>query len=158
MQWTTLRDLMRTIVALPRRSLPSALTLGALSGLVFLGVGGRIAMRIFAVLDGRIPGMSPGGTATIVFMGAAWGLVGGGLLWLGRRVFAATPWARGLLFWGVLGVLFARGLRPMTIDSLVSFTPFVLLYGAVTYRIWCRRFISTWSHPAAATLPTPQPT
>jgi hypothetical protein len=75
-----------------------------------------------------------------------------------RRLFVATPWARGLLFWGVLVALFANGLRPMNADSLVSFTPFVLLYGSVTYRLWCRRLIVGWSRSAPSTLPTVQPT
>lgn len=143
---------MNTQIELPRRSLPMALVLGAATGAVFLGVGGRVAMRIFALLTERAPGWSFGGSMTVVFMGAVFGTIGGLLLWLGRRFFRASPLARGGLFWIPLTLLYLRILSPLTSDSLIAFSPFVALYGVVLYRIWCRRFVAGWRlHPSMAT-------
>ena len=135
---------MKTLIELPRRSLPTALGLGAAVGAVFLGVGGRAAMRIFALLTERAPSWSFGGTLTVVFFGSVFGTIGGLLLWLGRRFFRTSPLARGALFWIPLTLLYLRVLSPLNNDSLIAFTPFVLLYGVVLYRIWCRRFVAGW--------------
>jgi hypothetical protein len=142
---------------LPPRSFLTSLALGAVTGALFLGVGGRIAMRIFAVLDGRVPGWSVGGTMTVIFMGAAWGTLGGAVLWLGRRLFPATPLARGLLFWGVIALIAANLITPRNADSLIAFVPVALLYGVVLYRIWCRRFIARWQSLPGATPATAPP-
>lgn len=142
---------MRYVIDLPRRSLPMALALGAVVGAIFLGVGGRIAMRIFAVMDGRDPGFTIGGTLPVILMGAIWGTLGGFLLWLGRRLFKRSPVARGALFWVPLTVLFVRGLSPLTQDSLIAFTPIVLAYGLVLYRVFCHRFVARWAAVTPAT-------
>jgi hypothetical protein len=60
-----------------RRSWLNALILGALLGTIVLGLGGRLAMRIFALLEGLTPGSSLGGSLTVLFLGACWGLGGG---------------------------------------------------------------------------------
>jgi hypothetical protein len=141
---------MRYAIDLPKRSLLTALTLGAATGAMFLGVGGRVAMRLFAMLEGREPGWSFGGSLTVVFMGAVWGTLGGALLWAGRRWFRHYPLARGALFWIPLTLLFLRGLSPLNANSLVTFMPFFFMYGAVLYRLWCHRFVARWAVPAAA--------
>ena len=141
---------MRYEIQLPKRSLPTALLLGAMVGAVFLGVGGRIAMRIFAVLDGLPPGFSIGGTLPVILMGAEWGVLGGGLLWLGRRTFPASPMARGALFWIPLTLIFLRGLNPLSVDRLLAFTPFYLMYGAALYRVWCHRIVARGAVSAPA--------
>jgi len=135
---------MNTMIELPKRSLPTALLLGAAVGSVFLGVGGRVAMRIFALLTDRAPGWSFEGSLTVVFVGAVFGMIGGVLLWLGRRFFRTSPMARGALFWIPLSLLYLRVLSPLSTDSLIAFTPFVVLYGVVLYRIWCRRVVASW--------------
>jgi hypothetical protein len=136
---------MTNTIRLPRRSLLTALILGAIDGAIFLGVGGRVAMRIFAILDGRAPGFTVGGTVPVILMGAAWGTLGGALLWLGRRLFPGSPAARGAVFWIPLSVLYLQGLRPFNADSLIAFTPFYLAYGAALYRVWCHRFVARWA-------------
>jgi hypothetical protein len=113
-------------------------------GTIFLGVGGRVAMRIFALLEGREPGWTLEGSLTVVFMGAVFGTLGGGLLWLGRRFLPRSPLGRGALFWIPMTFLYLRVLSPLNRDSLIAFTPFVLLYGLVLYRVWCRRFVVRW--------------
>ena len=135
---------MNSMIQPPKRSLPTALVLGAAMGLVFLGMGGRVAMRIFALLTDRAAAWSFEGSLTIVLMGAVVGSIGGLLLWLGRRFFGTSPLARGALFWVPLTLLYLRVLSPLSGDSLIAFTPFVVLYGAVLYRIWCRRFVAGW--------------
>jgi hypothetical protein len=142
---------MRGTIQLPRRSLPTALLLGAAVGTVFLGVGGRIAMRIFAVMMDRAPAWSFEGSLTVVLFGSVFGMIGGLLLWLGRR-YSSSPLARGVLFWIPVTLLYLRVLSPVSNDSLIAFTPFVLAYGVVLYRIWCRRFVATWgTRPMMAT-------
>jgi len=138
---------MHFTIQLPKRSLPTALALGAAVGALFLGVGGRVAMRIFAVLTERAPGWTFEGSLTVVFMGAVFGMIGGLLLWVGRRFFRTSPLARGAVFWIPLTFLYLRVLSPLTTDSLIAFTPFVVAYGAVLYRIWCRRFVAGWVAP-----------
>jgi hypothetical protein len=142
---------MHSHAILPRHSFRMAIALGALVGGVFLGVGGRIAMRIFAMLVGRDPAWSFEGTLTVVFFGAVFGTIGGALLWLGRRVLPRSPLARGALFWIPMTLLYLRVLSPLNRESLIAFTPFVVLYGLVLYRIWCRRYVVRWLRtPAAA--------
>jgi hypothetical protein len=136
---------MRHVIELPRRSLPTALALGAVVGAVFLGAGGRIAMRIFALLEGRAAGWTVEGSLTVVFMGAVFGTIGGFLLWLGRRLFRRSPVARGALFWVPLSALFLRGLSPLTENSLIAFSPFYFAYGAVVYRLFCHRYVARWA-------------
>lgn len=143
---------MNVSIQLPKRSLPTALALGAAVGAVFLGVGGRVAMRIFALMTERAPGWSFEGSLTVVFFGAVFGMIGGLLLWLGRRYFRSSPLARGALFWIPLTLLYLRVLSPLNNDSLVAFTPFVVAYGVVLYRVWCRRFVANWvTRPLMAT-------
>ena len=142
---------MNTMIELPRRSLPTALALGAVVGAVFLGVGGRAAMRIFALLTDRAPAWTIEGSITVTIFGAIFGMIGGLLLWLGRRFFKTSPLARGALFWIPLTLLYLRVLSPLSGDSLIAFTPFVVAYGVVLYRIWCRRFVAGWIHPIMAT-------
>jgi len=55
-----------------RSILPSVLV-GAVTGLIVLGIGGRIMMRIISHWEGRQPVLSPSGTFEVVMMGAAAG-------------------------------------------------------------------------------------
>ncbi|MGH7467841.1 MAG: hypothetical protein ACRENP_07605 [Longimicrobiales bacterium] len=139
-------------VTLPRRSLPVALCMGALVGALVLGMGGRVAMRVFALLDGLNPGLSLGGTVTVVFLGACAGAFGGGLLWLGRRAFPGSAVLRGLLFWGAMLLLTARVLNPLSVQRVILFAPLTLLYGGLIYRLWCQRFIARWRLSPAQSL------
>ncbi len=92
-------------------------------------------MRPFALLQAQDPGFSIGGSINIVFLGGVTGIVGGLLLWLGRRFFPALPLARGLVFWGVLLFLTARVLHPLSAQRLLVFGPLALVYGAAVYRM-----------------------
>ena len=141
---------MRYEIELPRRSLLTAIVLGAIVGAVFLGIGGRLAMRFFAVLEGRAVGFSFLGSLPVVLMGAVWGTLGGALLWAGRRWFPTLPLARGVLFWVPLTLLFLRGLSPLNTNGLITFMPFFFLYGVTLYRLWCHRYVARWAVLATA--------
>ena len=48
---------------------------GALLGVVILGIGGRLLMRVIAHMEGRIPVFTPQGSLNVVFMGTIAGLL-----------------------------------------------------------------------------------
>jgi hypothetical protein len=100
--------------------------LGALLGLLFLGIGGRIAMRAVAITLGQPPVLDSGGTMTVIAAGTAAGAAGAllyaisrsasGLLvrWQLVRSAQGGAWARALrltLFAALLALVTARGLR-----------------------------------------------
>jgi hypothetical protein len=64
---------------------------GAAIGLVVLGIGGRMIMRVIAHWEGRVPVLTPSGTFTVVMMGALAGLAGGVVHGLLRRFVTRTP-------------------------------------------------------------------
>lgn len=112
--------------------------LGVVVGAVALGIGGRLAMWGVAVLSGATPGFSAGGTATVVLLGALWGLAGAiGSLML-QFLLPRRPRVRGALFWAFLVVVSLRGLRPIDAERLLLFMPWVIAYGGVLQVVWCR--------------------
>jgi hypothetical protein len=120
------------------------LLLGAGAGLLVLGVGGRIAMRAIAIANGVPPGFTIGGTATVVFLGAANGGGGGVLYALLYRLLPRSRLLRGALFAVALVLLTLRGLRPVQPLALEWFMPLALVYGAivdVAYTAWYRRLM-----------------
>jgi hypothetical protein len=76
---TTVRLVLRSAIA------------GAAIGLIVLGVGGRIIMRIIAHWEGRVPVLTPSGTFTVVMMGMLAGLAGGVVHGLLRRFVSNAP-------------------------------------------------------------------
>lgn len=80
---------------------------GALTGALVLGVGGRVVMRLAALIGGRAPVFSWGGSLEVVVAGALYGAAGG-LLWvvLARRLRrAATGPALGGVTFGGIGLV-----------------------------------------------------
>jgi hypothetical protein len=63
---------------------------GAAIGLVILGVGGRVIMRVIAHWEGRVPAFTPSGTFTVVTLGALAGLAAGVVHGLLRRFVTQT--------------------------------------------------------------------
>lgn len=83
------------------RSVAIALLAGAAVGLLILGIGGRIAMRIIARAAGQTPGFSVGGTLAVILSGALWGLSGGPVA-LGLEQHTRWPrLARGVVLGGI---------------------------------------------------------
>lgn len=118
------------------------LLLGGGVGLLVLGIAGRIAMRAIAVASNTPPGFSVGGTATVVFLGAASGLSGGLIYSLLHTVLPRRRLVRSALFALALVLLTLRGLRPVQPLALSWFMPLALAYGAIidiSYTAWARR-------------------
>ena len=110
--------------------------LGTLLGALFLGIGGRAAMRAIGSLQGAPPGFSIGGTTTVVFLGAASGLAAGLIYVTCRRLLQRHQWwARGLFAVILLGVTL-RGLRPVDSQRLIIFLPLFAAFGFALDRVW----------------------
>lgn len=80
---------------------------GAVTGALVLGLGGRVVMRLAALIAARTPGFSWGGTLEVIAAGAMFGAAGG-LAWvviarrLGQR---ATPVALGPVTFAGIGLV-----------------------------------------------------
>src|SRR2546423_11168778 len=85
------------------------LTRGALVGLVVLGIGGRILMRVVAHVEHRpLFVFTIEGTLTVVFAGAVFGLFAGFVYYLTRR-FIRESWLRTVLFVAVCELVVLPG-------------------------------------------------
>ena len=112
-----------------RRTLVPNILFGALAGALFLGIGARAAMYVFARATGRPPHITPRGALTVMFFGIAFGTGLGVVRWL------VNPFLRGR--WRLHGVSFAAiaylicsiGMRPPTLLTYSLFAPLFLLYG-----------------------------
>ena len=116
------------------RTLPLALALGTASGALLLGLGGRLAMRLFAVATGRPGAFSLRGTLTVVFAGAVAGLIGGVLFWAVERWLPRHTLLRGLVFGLLCFAIASPGIRPPQLLTFGLFSPFFLGYGFRTQR------------------------
>lgn len=115
-----------------------AALLGLVIGTIVLGIGGRLAMRGIALVQGIAPGFSIGGTMTVIFLGAVCGLVGG-LIFAGTRALApGSRIVRGTLFWAILVLITLRGLAPLDVPKLAFFLPLLLGFGTLLNAAWCR--------------------
>jgi len=120
-------------------SLARELAIGAGVGLLVLGVGGRVAMRLIALRNGTPTGLTVGGTMTVVFLGLVSGVAGALLLALSdaaaarltRRRPAARPWVRRGAFALLLLLVTLRGLRGSPPIGLPMFLPLVAAFGAL---------------------------
>lgn len=88
--------------------LRSDLIRGTLIGLVTLGIGGRLLMRVIAHMEGRVPGFTLGGSITVVFYGTVAGAFAGLIYYLLRR-FVDKPWLRTAAFIAICGLVSWRG-------------------------------------------------
>ena len=113
--------------------------LGALVGTAFLGVGGRAAMRGIAMAQGAATGFSFGGSATVVFLGAAAGVAAGLIYVASVKLVGNRMWWARLLFALVVLAITLRGLRPVDSLKLAIFLPLFFAYGVVFDRLWARR-------------------
>jgi hypothetical protein len=117
-----------------------ALAAGAVTGCVILGVGGRIAMRFFALHTGARPGFSLGGTITVIFMGVVSGVAGAAIraaaaTWLPKRVPA---WIGSVIFAMACMLLTLRGLKPVDAARLTYFLPCTVGYIIAFELLWWR--------------------
>src|SRR5437773_5277420 len=113
-----------------------ALLLGAATGALFLGAGGRLVMRLFALATGRFPTFSVRGTLNVVLAGAIAGAVGGVILFALARRLPKRAWLRGLTFSGVCYLVAIPGFTPPQPLVFVLFAPAFLAYGFTVAILW----------------------
>ncbi|MGQ0639330.1 MAG: hypothetical protein ACT4P6_00935 [Gemmatimonadaceae bacterium] len=110
--------------------------LGTVLGTLFLGIGGRAAMRAIASVQNAASGYSFGGTMTVVFLGAASGLAAGVIYAACRRLFTRHVWWARALFAVILLAITLRGLRPLDEQRLIIFLPLFIAFGFAFDRLW----------------------
>lgn len=113
--------------------------LGGALGSVFLGVGGRAAMRGVALAQGSTPGFSPGGSLTVVFLGIVSGIAAGLIYVASIKLAGHRMWLARLLFAIAILGLALRGLRPLDSLRLALFLPLFASFGVFFDRLWARR-------------------
>jgi hypothetical protein len=124
------------------RGFAKGIGIGALAGALFLGAGGRLAMRLFALSSRPAVVLTLRGTLTVVLAGAIAGAIGGLMLpfaWkLPRGVLV-----RGVLFGLICYVLASPGFRPPRPITFLLFAPGFLLYGVCAIMLWNRTLASS---------------
>ena len=109
----------------------AGLALGAVSGAVILGAGGRLAMRGVAIVQEWTLYFSVEGSSTVVMMGTIAGVVGAIILLVLRSIPRLPRFAQVVLFWAAAVFITLRILQPIDRDRVLMFTPVVLVYGLV---------------------------
>lgn len=96
-------------LAMLKRELPRWLLRGAAAGLIILGAGGRVLMRIIAHMEHRPQFvLTFGGTLTVIFAGTIAGLVAG-FIYAVTRALVRQRAIRGVLFVIVVELIVWRG-------------------------------------------------
>lgn len=90
--------------------LRSDLIRATLLGLVILGVGSRLLMRVVALMQGTPGAWTFEGTLTVVFLGTVSGF-GAGLIYHLLRRFVAGPSMRTTAFFVICGLISWRGVH-----------------------------------------------
>ncbi len=106
--------------------LRSDLIRGTLLGLVILGVGGRVLMRIIAHMEGRVPVLTLG-SLTVVFAGTLAGALAGLIYYLLRR-FVRTSWVRTAAFIAICELVAWRGVHGLLPLPQAMFMTLALAY------------------------------
>ena len=122
----------------PFHRFATALLLGAGSGAVFLGAGGRFVMHVFALTTGRSTGFTLRASLTVMVAGAVAGALGGALLAVTERFMPQRLWLRGVLFAALCYVVAIPGFRPPRPLVFALFAPAFLLYGLALELAWER--------------------
>ncbi len=115
------------------------LLVGLLAGAVFLGVGGRLVMRVIALATDRPPAASPSGTFTVLWMGMAAGVVGAVIHLLLVRFVPDREMLREGVFGAALCLLTARGLAGQFSLPAILFFLLVGFYGLTLVMVSERR-------------------
>ena len=101
---------------------------GALVGLIVLGIGGRLVMRLVAYLEHRsLFVFTPKGTLNVVLAGTAAGLFAGLIYYLTRR-FLHQPWLRTIVFVAICELVVWRGVHGTLPRVQVWFMALALVY------------------------------
>jgi hypothetical protein len=110
--------------------LRSDLIRGTLLGLIVLGIGGRLLMRVIAHMEGRIPAFTPEGSMTVVFAGTVAGAFAGLIYNLLRR-FVRKPWVRTVAFVAICELVSWRGVHGLLPLPQAMFMTLALVYLAI---------------------------
>ena len=106
--------------------LRSDLIRGTLFGLVILGVGGRVLMRVIAQMEGRVPVLTLG-SLTVVFAGTVAGAFAGLIYYLLRR-FVRNQWVRTAAFIAICELVAWRGVHGLLPVPQAMFMTLALAY------------------------------
>jgi hypothetical protein len=101
---------------------------GALVGLIVLGIGGRLLMRVVAHMEHRpLFVLTVEGTLTVVLAGTVAGLFAGLIYYLARR-FLRQAWLRTLAFGVICELVTWRGVHATLPVTQVMFMSLALVY------------------------------
>ena len=107
--------------------LRSDLLRGTVLGLIILGIGGRLVMRVVAHMEGRVPVFTPEGSLAVVFYGTVAGLFSGLIYHLLRR-FVHKPWLRTAAFIAICELISWRGVSGLLPIPQAMFMSLALVY------------------------------
>jgi hypothetical protein len=107
--------------------LKSDLIRGTLLGLIILGIGGRLVMRVVAHMEGRVPVFTPEGSIAVVFYGTVAGALSGLIYYLLRR-FVSSPWVRTAAFIAICELISWRGVSGLLAVPQAMFMALALVY------------------------------
>ncbi len=102
---------------------------GLIAGTVFLGIGGRVVMRVIALATDRPPAGSPSGTFTVLLLGMGVGLFGAAVHLVLMKLIPIREVLREAVFGAILSLLTARGLNNQMSLPASLFFVLVGLYG-----------------------------
>lgn len=101
---------------------------GASVGLIVLGIGGRLLMRVIAHMEGRTTlVLTLGGSLTVVFVGTVAGTLAGLIYYFLRR-FVRQPWIRTIVFIVICEVITWRGVSGLLPRPQLMFMGLALVY------------------------------
>jgi len=122
------------------RRFAGALLFGAVSGAVFLGAGGRLVMRIFALATARPSAFTFLGSLNVLVAGAIAGATGGLVFLVLQRILPKALWLRGAVFAVACYILAIPGFRPPRPLVFALFGCAFLAYGVALVAAW-ERFV-----------------
>ena len=101
---------------------------GAVVGLVVLGMGGRLLMRVIAHREHRpVMVFTIPGTLTVIFAGTVAG-IGAGLIYYMLRRFIRERWIRTVLFVLICGLIAWRGVHGLLPVPQLMFMGLALIF------------------------------
>lgn len=100
---------------------------GTLLGLLILGIGGRLLMRVIAHMEGRVPAFTLSGSLTVVFAGTVAGAFAGLIYYLLRR-FVSQSWVRTAAFIAICELVTWRGVHGLLPLPQAMFMTLALVY------------------------------
>jgi hypothetical protein len=96
---------------------------------LFLGLGGRTAMYVFARVTERETHITPNGALTVMLYGTAFGVALGLVRWLVNPFLRGRLRLHGVTFAAIAFLICSPGMRPPTLLTFSLFAPLFLLYG-----------------------------